>query len=165
MEMDDEPAEPGAEIESAHTTDRMSARSQRIEVITRGERRRRRWSVEQKREIAAESLEPGISPITVARRYGISSGLLYTWRRHLLEGSLGTASRPGAKFARVEVMAMPAQPAPATSSLPQPAPAPNSVNHPDRIIEIALPGGVSVRVDAQVDSGALRRVLAALVRR
>jgi transposase len=62
-------------------------------------------------------------------------------------------------------MAMPAQPAPATSSLPQPAPAPNSVNHPDRIIEIALPGGVSVRVDAQVDSGALRRVLAALVRR
>jgi transposase len=61
-------------------------------------------------------------------------------------------------------MAMPAQP---TSSLPQPAPAPapNSVNHPDRIIEIALPGGVSVRVDAQVDSGALRRVLAALVRR
>ena len=77
MEMDDEPVEPGAEVESAHTTDRMSARSQRIEVITRGERRRR-WSVEQKREIAAESLEPGISPITVARRYGISSGLLYT---------------------------------------------------------------------------------------
>ena len=46
----------------------MSARSQRIEVITRGERRRR-WSVEQKREIAAESLEPGKSPITVAGRY------------------------------------------------------------------------------------------------
>jgi hypothetical protein len=36
----------------------MSARNQRIEVITRGERRRR-WSVKQKREIAAESLEAG----------------------------------------------------------------------------------------------------------
>ena len=36
---------------------------------------------------------------------------------------------------------------------------------PEGTIEIALPGGVSVRVDAQVDSGALRRVLAALVRR
>ena len=59
------------------------------ELITRGERRRR-WSVEQKREIAAESLEPGVSSITVARRYGISSGLLHTWRRHLLEGSLGS---------------------------------------------------------------------------
>src|SRR3984957_16492414 len=93
MEMDDGPVEPGAEVESAHATARMSARSQRIGVITRGERGRR-WSVEQKREIAAESLEPGISPITVARRYGISSGLLYTWRRHLLEGSLGVTRQP-----------------------------------------------------------------------
>src|SRR6201986_943849 len=123
MGVDDATAEPPADVKDAHTTGRMSARSQRIEVITRGERRRR-WSVEQKREIAAESLEPGISPITVARRYGISSGLLYTWRRHLLEGSLGTASRPGAKFARVEVMAMPAQPVPATPSLPRPGPGP-----------------------------------------
>ena len=118
--MDDEPVEPGAEIESAHTTDRMSARNQRIELITRGERRRR-WSVEQKREIAAESLEPGISPITVARRYGISSGLLYTWRRHLLEGSLGVSGQPVAKFARVEVMAMPAARAPAIPPVAPPA--------------------------------------------
>lgn len=130
----------------------------------RGERRRR-WSVEQKREIAAESLEPGVSPITVARRYGISSGLLYTWRRHLLEGSLGTASRPVAKFARVEVLAMPAQPAPAAPSAVQPTAVPSGTNHTDGMIEIALPGGVSVRVDARVDSGALRRVLAALARR
>ena len=156
MAMDDTPAQAGAGVESAHTTDRMSARSERIEVITRGERRRR-WSVEQKREIAAESLEPGISPITVARRYGISSGLLYTWRRHLLEGSLGTSARPATKFARVEVTAMPTDPSPATTL--------NSMKHPDGMIEIALPGGVSVRVDAQVDSGALRRVLAALARR
>src|SRR5215472_8930281 len=150
MEMDDESAESAVEAESAHTTGRMSARSQRIEVITRGERRRR-WSVEQKREIAAESLEPGISPVTVARRYGISSGLLYTWRRHLLEGSLGTASRPVAKFARVEVMAMPADPAPAA---PPVASASAVASAPmNGMIEIALPGGVSVRVDAHVDSG------------
>ena len=143
----------------------MSARSQRIELITRGERRRR-WSVEQKREIAAESLEPGISPITVARRYGISSGLLYTWRRHLLEGSLGVTGQPVAKFARVEVMAMPADPAPAIPPAPHPAATPSGpMNRPDGMIEIVLPGGVSVRVDAQVDSGALRRVLAALARR
>jgi transposase len=83
----------------------MSARSQRIEVITRGERRRR-WSVEQKREIAAESLEPGISPITVARplRHQQRAALYVdTWRRHLLEGSLGSTSRPLAMFARVDL--------------------------------------------------------------
>jgi len=137
----------------------MSARNQRIELITRGERRRR-WSVEQKREIAAESLEAGISPITVARRYGISSGLLYTWRRHLLEGSLGVTRQPAAKFARVEVMAVPADPALAV------APAAATPSGPmNGMIEIALPCGVSVRVDAQVDSGALGRVLAALTRR
>jgi transposase len=79
MEKDDEAVEPRAELESARTTGRMSARSQRVEVITRGERRRP-WSVEQKREIAVESLEAGVSPITVARRYGISSGQLHTWR-------------------------------------------------------------------------------------
>ena len=161
METDAEAVDPGTEIESAHTTDRMSARSQRIELITRGERRRR-WSVEQKREIAAESLEPGISPITVARRYGISSGLLYTWRRHLLDGSLGVSRQPVAKFARVEVMSEPADPPPA---MPPVAPAAALSAPMNGMIEIALPGGVSVRVDAQVDSGALRRVLAALARR
>jgi transposase len=162
METDGAAVDLGAEVESAHTTDRMSALNQRIELITRGERRRR-WSVEQKREIAAESLEAGISPITVARRYGISSGLLYTWRRHLLEGSLGVPRQPQAKFARVEVMAVPADPAPA---LPPVAPAAAAPPGPmNGMIEIALPGGVSVRVDAQVDSGALRRVLAALTRR
>src|SRR6516162_6575850 len=141
MEMDDEPAGSAAEAESGHTTGRMSARSQRIEVIMRGERRRR-WSVEQKREIAAESLEAGISPSTVARRYGISSGLLYTWRRHLLEGSLGATRQTVAKFARVEVMAVPTDRAPAIQPVAQPAAA--DEHRPDGIIEIALPDGVSV---------------------
>ena len=70
-----------------------------------------------------------------------------------------------AKFARVEVLAMPAQPAPATPSAPQPAAVPSGTNHPEGMIEIALPGGVNVRVDARVDGGALCRVLAALMRR
>ena len=80
----------------------MSARSQRIEVNTRGERRRR-WSVEQKREIAAESLEPGASPMTMARRHGVGSGQLCTRRRRLL----GLTAQPVAQFARAQVMAMP----------------------------------------------------------
>src|SRR5262249_26920799 len=110
MTIGDEAADAGSDTRSAPTSSRMSAPSQRIEVITRGERRRR-WSVAQKREIAAESLEPGVSPITVVRRHGISSGQLYTWRRQLLEGSLGATAQPVARFARAEVMAMPVQPA------------------------------------------------------
>jgi hypothetical protein len=55
---------------------------------------------------------------------------------------------------------------PATRPVPQSTTASSDpLNRPDGMIEIALPGGVSVRVDAQVDSGALRRVLAVLARR
>lgn len=142
----------------------MSARSQRIEVITRGERRRR-WSVEQKREIAAESLEPGASPMAVVRRHGISSGQLYTWRRQLLEGSLGATTEPVARFACAEVIAMPVQPAlaaPSDGRAEPGVPAASSLSRPEGTIEILLPSGVSVRVDMRVDSGALRRVLTAL---
>jgi transposase len=129
-------------------TGHKSGRKQQIEVITRGERRRS-WSVEQKRQIVAESLEPGMSPIAVARRHGIGSGQLYTWRRQLREGQFGGECQLPARFARVAVLTGPQQ-------------RESAVTRSGGSIEIALPGGVSVWVDAQVDSGALRRVLAAL---
>jgi transposase len=59
----------------------------RVEVITRGERRRV-WRLEQKREIVAESLGPDLTPTEVARKHGISSGLLYGWRQKLLSGQV-----------------------------------------------------------------------------
>jgi transposase len=52
----------------------------RIEVIT-GAERRRRWSAEEKATITAESLEPGVKVAAVARRHGVSLGLLHSWRR------------------------------------------------------------------------------------
>jgi hypothetical protein len=82
------------------------------------------------------------------------------WRRYL-----GTTAQPVAKFARVEVMAMPTDPTPARSPPPQAAPTSGVMSHPDGMIGITPPDGMMVRVDAQVDSGALRRVLAALARR
>lgn len=58
---------------------------QRIEVIT-GVARRRRWSAEQKLRIIEESLEPGESVSSVARRHGVAPNLLYRWRRLMSEG-------------------------------------------------------------------------------
>lgn len=49
------------EAEDTHKISRKSVRGARIELITRGERRRR-WSIEQKQEIAAESLQPNTTP-------------------------------------------------------------------------------------------------------
>jgi len=156
--------------EGARTQGRRSAQSGRVEFITRGDRRRI-WAVEQKRGIALESLDPSTTPTDVARRYGITSGLLYTWRRQLREGQLGSAPQPVPGFARVDLVGeMPQLAAPdpiqPMSGPPPPAPLVQTPPAPTPpyagLIEIALPGGASVRVDGSVDGAALRRVLAAL---
>src|SRR6516165_3797999 len=54
----------------------------RVEVIT-GERRRRRWTGEEKSRIVAESLEPGANISEVARRNGVARGLLTVWRHQV----------------------------------------------------------------------------------
>jgi transposase-like protein len=69
---------------STHTSGRKSARRQRIEVITTRGERRRRWSLEEKQAIVAESLAPNASLTAVARRHEIGTGLLYAWRHQLL---------------------------------------------------------------------------------
>ena len=53
---------------------------QRVEVIT-GRRRRRDWSDEEKARILAESAQPEVNISEVARRNGVSRGLLNVWRR------------------------------------------------------------------------------------
>ena len=41
----------------------------------------------------------------VARKHGISSGLLYTWRQRLLCGALGAVADTKPRFVRVDVVA------------------------------------------------------------
>ena len=63
----------------------MSEDYQRIEVIT-GTARRRSWSAERKLRIIEESLAPGETISSVARRNGVAPNLLYRWRRLMSEG-------------------------------------------------------------------------------
>jgi transposase-like protein len=151
--------------EDALRVNRANVGNRRIEVIT-GRERRRRWTAEQKREIAVESLQRGLSPIMVARKYGISSGLLYTWRQRLLCGALGAVADTTPRFVRVDVMAAAAEPEAAAPELtPSTTPAASPESEAGGSIEIELPDGTTVRVDAQVNEAALRRVLAVLVQR
>jgi transposase len=64
----------------AHRAERGAESARRIEVIT-GSDRRRRWGREEKARITAESFAPGETVAGVARRHGMSLGLLYYWRR------------------------------------------------------------------------------------
>ena len=140
------------EAEDALTTDRKGVRIPRVEVITRNERRRV-WSLEQKREVVAESLGPELTPTEVARKHGISSGLLYTWRRRILGEQMALVARARPSFTQVEMVA---------PTVPSTVPTSEPSSRQPGLIEIVLPNGITLRVDADVDEPALRRVLAAL---
>lgn len=135
----------------------MTAASQRLEVITRGERRRR-WSIEEKREIVAESLGPGVRPIEIIHKHGITSGQLYAWRQQLTRRVDRQPARAMVNFARVEVVTEEQS----AVAKPQTQMAAMAAPRAKGLIEIVLPGGTSIRVDAHVDDRALRCVLGAL---
>ena len=102
--------------------------------------RRRRWTAEEKAWIVAESLDPATTTSAVARRYGLHPSQLFVWRQQLAAAAVGEA--PGF----VPVVVAEDDPAPAGAA---------------GRIEIAL-GPAVVRVGADVDAAALRRVLEVL---
>ena len=149
------------EAESAHTIGRKSARGPRVQVL--GAERRRSWTPEQKREIVGESLGPELTPTEVALKHGISTGQLYTWRQQMVSVPGAVVGRPRPRFTAVELSPPSPEPTPpALTAPPAPETAERSPGLPAGLIEILLPGGVSLRVDAQVDGRALRCVLQAL---
>ena len=87
-------------LRSGHKGSDMTAPMQRIEVITRRERRRR-WSVEEKREIVSASLRPGVRPSEIIEQYGITSGQLYAWRQQLTRRIGGELAPSAPRFAQV----------------------------------------------------------------
>jgi len=71
-------------------------------TVYSGPERRRRWSDEERLQILAEAFSPGTKVADVCRRYDISTGLIYTWRRKLLDaGAAQEASAPEALSAPV----------------------------------------------------------------
>jgi transposase len=155
------PEVPDADVEDVRTIGRKGTGRGRVEILAR--ERRRPWTPEQKRAIVTESLGSEVTPTEVARKYAISSGLLYAWRQQLLGDQVSVVTGSAPRFAQVE-LASALQPPdcsePVSPTVPASLPPPSS--RPDGLIEIALPSGVLVRVDAAVDGRALRRVLGAL---
>ena len=121
------------------TTSTKADSFRRVEVIT-GIGRRRRWTDEEKAWIVAESLDPTTTVSAVARRYGLHPSQLFVWRQRLA----GPAARDAPTF--VPVVVAEDGPAPAEAA---------------GRIEIAL-GPAVVRVGADVNAVALRRVLEAV---
>ncbi len=117
------------------TTSTKADSFRRVEVIT-GVGRRRRWTDEEKAWIVAESLDPTTTVSAAARRYGLHASQLFVWRQQL---AAPAAEAPA--FVPVVVAEDGAAPAEMAGRM-----------------EIAL-GPAVVRVGADVDAAALRRVL------
>ena len=115
-------------------------------------RRRRVRSEDEKRQIVGETLEPGASVSAVARRHGLNTNLLFTWRREMGRGVSALADDP--------VSFVPA----VISSAAATASAPSSPSAAGQM-EIVFTGGERVIVDRTVDGAALARVVKVLSRR
>jgi transposase len=133
---------------------------QRVEVIT-GRQRRRRWTAEEKARIVAESLEADANISDVARRHGVTRGLLTIWRRQFSSG--GGGQEPVQSFAAVKIDTVPAvsnDAAGYSAESDVAATALPAVRSRGRIeIDIA---GARIRVESGVDHATLAMVLAAV---
>jgi transposase len=137
-----------------------------MEIITRGERRRS-WTLAQKQAIVAESLGSDLTPTEVAAKHGISSGQLYTWRGELLNvQNAVTLTRATPRFAEVELTPgpCPKEPALEVDQASDAAAVRRTPLRPCGLMEVVLRDGIVLRVYADVDSDALRRVLDVLAR-
>src|SRR5690349_24521964 len=112
-----------------------------MEIIT-GIERRRRWSVEEKLRVVAETEQPGSGIAEIARKYEISRGLLWNWRSQVRRGVLRPEAPP--VFLPVRTIDDPANGngmkhiGPSALGGPEPA--------SGERIEITLPDGTSIKV-------------------
>jgi len=133
-----------------------------VEIIGRVERRRK-WAAQEKAALLAEVAAEGGKVKLVARRHRVSESLLYNWCSAWKAAAAAAVGRSGS----VEFMPLGVFGAANNESqamLPPPGP-PRSRQRGEGgagAIEIALPNGSRVSVDAFVNEKALSRVLRAM---
>ena len=127
----------------------------RVEVLD-GVERRRRWSRDDKMRIIEETLVPGAVVTEIARRHGIATSLVFTWRRR---ARLATVASAGPRLVPVQVAATVEKMRSIKAAVAVP------VLQRRGLIEIDLGDGKRVSVDENVDAEALGRVLDVLSRR
>lgn len=134
-----------------------------VAILGRSDRRRI-WRAEEKAALLAEIDAEGGKVRLVARRHQISESLLYNWRSARKAAAVAMGAPENVEFIPVGVIEGPESRSPAMLALPtpEPAPQPPSAEGKTGSIEIALPNGARVSVDAFVNEKALSRVLRAM---
>ena len=130
-----------------------------IEIMGRVERRRK-WRPEEKAALLAEIEAEGGRVKVVARRHQISESLLYNWRSAWKAAASARAPEP-VEFLRLGVIGPVAENAPLLAAAEQARTSRGQEDRPGKI-EISLPCGARLSVDALVNEKALAKVLRAL---
>ena len=137
-----------------------------VEIMARVERRRK-WTAEEKAALLAEVEAEGGKVAVVARRRQVSESLLYNWRSAWKTAAALTQGP--VEFVPLGVFSRADDEGPAMLAAPLDVPAPGrsgltgmTMEERVGIIEVSLPSGARVRVDAFVNEKALRRVLRAV---
>lgn len=131
-----------------------------VEILGRVERRRK-WSVAEKAALIAEVEAEGGKVKPVARRHRISESLLYNWRA-AWKAAAAASSSAAVEFVSLGVVGVADPAASALLPAPEPLSPQQCAEAKAGGIEIALPNGSRVSVDAFVNETALSRVLRAL---
>lgn len=130
----------------------------RVEIF-RGQPRRR-WSEEEKRRLVAETLVPGETVRAVARRHGVNTSQLFTWRkRWRAHFEVPAAAAPPPMFASIDIAPADALP------MANDAGRERDTVAPAGLIEVELPRGERVRISGSVEPAVVTAALRALVRR
>src|ERR671932_400554 len=69
------------------TSTSMTSTSDRVEIIT-SVQRRRRWTAAEKMRLVEATFAPGMTVSLVARQNGVNPNQLFTWRRLAAQGAL-----------------------------------------------------------------------------
>jgi transposase len=135
-----------------------------IEILARVERRRK-WTAQEKAALLAEIEAEGGKVTIVARRHRIAESVLYNWRAAWKAAAAMMQAPTAPTFIPLGMLggSEPREPAMQASAEPKPplrpmSPSDGSVG----AIEIVLPNGARVSVDASVNEKALSRVLRAM---
>jgi len=113
-------------------------------------KRRRSWTVEEKRRIAEESFEGSISVAELSQKYGVNANQIFQWRKRYREGRLENSTATNLLPVTVTREMVVEAESPST----QPRQAAGS-------LKIELPKG-TLRISGSVDLGVLRTALECL---
>jgi transposase len=117
--------------------------------------KRRFRTVEEKRRIVEEALQPGASVARVARAHGVNANQLFTWRRLYQQGRLEAEVGETPALLPVRVIGASVTEAERSTAAP-------TRRTPSGMIHVELPKG-QLRIAGRVDADVLRVVLEKLL--